>query len=82
MNGDELLGMIWEALGDNRVGTFEATDRLEKQFGYRCPDDLVKTLTKYRRAGLVKGEISMELGGWVWWVDEECRSKASQEGGE
>ena len=34
-----------------------------------------KTLTRFRKAGYIKGEISMELGGWIWWADEECRSK-------
>ncbi len=73
-----MVGMIHRAFGDDRVSTFEATDRLDSQFGYRCPDDIVKTLTKLRRAGLVKGEISMERGGWIWWVDDECRSKARE----
>ena len=78
MNEDELLRMVWEALGDDRIGTFEATDRLDSLFGYRCPDDLVKTLTKFRKAGYIKGEISMELGGWIWWADEECRSRSKE----
>jgi hypothetical protein len=79
VNGEELLDMIWQSLGDDRVSTFEATDRLDSLFGYRCPDDIVKTLTKYRRAGLVKGEISMERGGWIWWVDDECRANRKGE---
>ena len=43
MGADDLLGMIWEALGDDKVTTREATDRLEQAFQYRCPDDLAKT---------------------------------------
>jgi hypothetical protein len=72
---DSLVTMIWESLGDDRLSTREASERLDALFGYRCPDDLAKTLSKYRKEGLVKGEISMDVGGWVWWVDEECRSK-------
>ena len=75
MTGDELLDMIWEALGDDRLTTAQATDRLEHLFAYRCPDDLAKTLAKYRRAGRIKGQVSMEHGGWIWWADEECRKK-------
>lgn len=75
MSADDLLRMIWESLGDDQLTTREASDRLDHLFSYRCPDDLAKTLTKYRKGGLIKGEISMDRGGWIWWVDEECRSK-------
>ena len=71
---DDLLKMIWEAFGDDRLTTAEAAERLEEAFKYRCPDDLAKTLNKYKKEGLVKGRISFEDGGWIWWVDEECRS--------
>jgi hypothetical protein len=70
---DELLTMIWETLGDERLTTREASERLQSLFGYSCPDDLAKTLSKYRKEGAIKGEISMDLGGWVWWVDDECK---------
>ncbi len=78
MGGDDLLLMIWEALGDDEITTKEATDRLEDAFSYRCPDDLAKTFMKYRKAGLIKGRISIEQGGWVWSADAECRSKGEQ----
>jgi hypothetical protein len=75
MAEDDLLRMIWEALGNDMLTTREATDRLEHLFSYRCPDDLAKTLSKYRRESRIKGAISMERGGWIWWADEECRSQ-------
>jgi len=77
---DDVVVLIWKALGNDRITTREATDRLEHLFGYRCPDDLAKTLSKLRKAGLVKGEIDMEAGGWTWWADEECRKNRQQEG--
>ena len=73
--GDDLVPMIWESLGDDRLTTREASERLDHLFNYRCPDDLAKTLTKLRSEGLVKVQISMDRGGWIWWVDDECRSK-------
>jgi hypothetical protein len=76
---DELLSMIWESIGDDRLSTRDASERLDSLFGYRCPDDLAKTLSKYRKEGKIKGEISMNVGGWVWWVDDECRSKGESE---
>ncbi|AGI48524.1 hypothetical protein TALC_01558 [Thermoplasmatales archaeon BRNA1] len=73
---DDLLPMIWAALGDDRISTAEAASRLEDAFRYRCPDDLAKTLNKYRKEGKVKGKVSFEDGGWIWWADDECRSRA------
>ncbi len=75
---DELLPMIWEAFGDDRVTTAEAANRLESAFRYKCPDDLAKTLNKLKKEGWVKGKISFEDGGWIWWVDGECRSKKKE----
>lgn len=75
---DDLLPMIWEALGDDRITTAEAASRLEEVFKYKCPDDLAKTFSKYRRENLIKGKISFEDGGWIWWVDDECRSNFKQ----
>ncbi len=73
---DELLPMVLEALGDDRVTTAEAAARLEHAFKYRCPDDLAKTLSMYRKEGFVKGKVSFDDGGWIWWADDECRAKA------
>lgn len=73
---DGVVPLIWEVLGEDRVTTREATERLDHLFGYRCPDDLAKTLNKLRRNGLIMGEVSVERGGWVWWVDSGCRGRA------
>lgn len=35
----------------------------------RCPDQTVLFLTKMRKKGLIKGKASMEMRGWVWWVE-------------
>jgi hypothetical protein len=75
---DEVVPLIWKALGDDRVTTKEAAERLEELFQYRCPDDLAKTFNRLRRQGLIKGEISMEMGGWVWWADSECHAKGDE----
>jgi len=36
--------------------------------GKRCPDETVLFLTKLRRKGMIKGELSQEKRGWIWWV--------------
>lgn len=40
--------------------------------GAQCPDDLARTLNIMRRKGLIKGAISTERGGWVWWVEDQA----------
>jgi hypothetical protein len=78
---EDVVELIWEILGDERLTSREASDRLERTFNYRCPDDTAKTLSKLRKAGLVKGEIDMDAGGWLWWADEECKKNRSQREG-
>lgn len=74
---DDIAPLIWEIMGDDHITTKEAIERLDTLFQYRCPDDMAKTLNRLKKEGLIKGEVSMEKGGWVWWVDEECRAHRS-----
>ncbi|MGI5965280.1 MAG: hypothetical protein ACOX8L_05470 [Candidatus Methanomethylophilaceae archaeon] len=71
---EELVKSVREALGNDTVSTSEAAARLEDLFGYRCPDDLAKTLIKMKKEGYIKGKVSAEAGGWIWWADGECRA--------
>ncbi len=71
---EEIIRAIWNTLKDGAVTTSEAADRLEHIFNENCPDELAKTFTKLRKRGLIKGKVSPEKGGWIWWADEECRS--------
>ncbi|HEX9908651.1 MAG TPA: hypothetical protein VGB78_09355 [Thermoplasmata archaeon] len=50
-----------------RMTTMEIEVHARKQHK-RCPDQTVLFLTKMRKKGLIKGEASLELRGWVWWV--------------
>ena len=70
----EVVDYIWAVFGDQRLTTKEVEFRLAELFDYHCPDDFAKTMTKLKQMGLVKGEVSLEKGGWIWWVDDECRS--------
>ena len=71
---DEVIRYIWGVFGSEKLSTREVELRLAELFDYHCPDDFAKTMTKLKQMGLVKGEVSAERGGWVWWVDDECRS--------
>ena len=72
---EEVVRYIWAVFGDERLSTRDVETRLADIFDYHCPDDFAKTMTKLKQSGLVKGEVSMAKGGWIWWVDDECRSK-------
>lgn len=34
-----------------------------------CPDSLVMLLNRLRLRGQVKGQLSVERRGWIWWVE-------------
>jgi len=72
---NEGLQMVVEALrgamGDGRYTTRQMEDMLDSFFGYRCPDDLSRSLNKLRLMGLICGEVDREQACWVWWVDKK-----------
>jgi hypothetical protein len=37
--------------------------------GISCPDEPVRFLNKMRMKGEIKGKLSMEHKGWLWWVE-------------
>jgi uncharacterized membrane-anchored protein len=61
---------IIESLRGRRLTTLEL-DRLMGEKGIQCPDGLARTLNVMRRKGLIRGEVSTERGGWVWWVEDQ-----------
>jgi len=34
-----------------------------------CPDTLPVLLNRLRLKGLVKGKLSVEHRGWIWWIE-------------
>jgi predicted transcriptional regulator len=36
-----------------------------------CPDSLPVLLNRLRLKGLVKGKLSAEHRGWIWWTETE-----------
>lgn len=39
--------------------------------GEECPDSVVLFLSKLRLRGVIKGEVSREHKGWLWWIGEK-----------
>lgn len=61
---------ILRSLYEKRLTTIELEKQMKDQ-GDQCPDDLARTLNIMRRKGLIRGEVSTERGGWVWWVEDQ-----------
>ncbi len=39
--------------------------------GKQCPDSAVRFLSKMRYRGMIKGKLSREHKGWIWWIERE-----------
>ena len=50
--------------------TVQIEERVQKR-GEECPDSVVLFLSKLRLKGIIKGKVSQEHRGWLWWVEEE-----------
>lgn len=57
---------ILTVLGERGPSTTMEIEKLASSDGRRCPDQTVLFLTKMRKKGLVKGEVSQEQRGWLW----------------
>ena len=69
---NEALSMVMEALrgvmSEERYTT-RGVEGLLDTFGYRCPDDLARSLNKLRQMGLLCGEVDRDKACWVWWIE-------------
>jgi len=62
---ERFIIQLLSARGPMTTGEIEAIARKE---GKRCPDETVLFLSKLRSKGKIKGELSQEKRGWLWWV--------------
>ena len=49
--------------------TTKAVEDMTKAEGRQCPDGTMQFLTKLRFSGKIKGEVSLEQRGWIWWTE-------------
>ena len=68
--GDEAIEAIMCILrrAGKPVTTREVGVEMQK-LQLRCPDTTIVFLNKLRRNGVIHGERSKELRGWIWWVN-------------
>ncbi len=64
----DLFPELRDALASGPLTTQELEELLLERYRYRCPDDLAKSLNMLRRTGELQGRVSVERGGWIWWV--------------
>ena len=60
-----------ETMGDGRYTTREMEAMLISVYGYRCPDELSRSLNKLRQMGELCGEVDREQACMVWWAPPE-----------
>lgn len=50
-----------------RMKTGDVEKEMEK-LGAKCPDESVRFLSMLRMKNKIKGKLSVEEKGWVWWI--------------
>ncbi len=67
--GNEAVDAILSILKNagKPVTTREVGEAMQK-LQLRCPDTTIVFLNRLRKNGVIHGERSKELRGWVWWV--------------
>lgn len=67
--GDDAIDAILSILkkAGKQITTREVGEEMQK-LQLRCPDSTIVFLNKLRKNGVINGERSKELRGWIWWV--------------
>ena len=63
----ELILSILKATG-KPLTTREIEEQTQKKL-VQCPDKTPVFLNRLRLKGIVKGELSPERRGWIWWIE-------------
>ncbi len=75
MTKSEIEKYVIQLLSQGRKFTTKEIVALVERGGLTCPDEPVRFLNKMRFKGQIKGKLSMEHKGWLWWVDETVEEK-------
>ena len=72
LNEEEAIELILSIL--KAAGKPLTTREIEKQTQKKlvqCPDKTPVFLNRLRLKGIVKGELSPERRGWIWWIESK-----------
>lgn len=67
---EEAERLVIEILRSKGPMTSWEIDDMMRDRDAECPDSSVLFLSKLRMKGRIKGEISKERRGWIWWVED------------
>ena len=67
-----ILSLLEDA--ENPLTTREIEETVQGK-GKQCPDSAVRFLSKMRFKNMIKGELSLEHRGWIWWIDKKEKSR-------
>ena len=70
LSKEEAEERILELLKEHGELTTQEIEEHNNEEGMNCPDGVVKTLTRMKFKGIVKGKLSPEKGGWAWRIEE------------
>jgi hypothetical protein len=68
MTDGEAEGYVLAVLQRHGPMTTRELEMEVQRTGKRCPDSAVRFLMRLRTAGKIQGDVSVEKGGWVWWM--------------
>jgi hypothetical protein len=71
MTEDEAEKHIVNILKKHGPLTTRKLEEKTRKEGRQCPDGTLQFLTKLRFRGIIKGEVSTEHRGWIWWLPED-----------
>lgn len=66
MTPPEAEELVLRMLAENGPMTTKDIEKAASESRRRCPDQTVLFLTKMKRKGLIRGEVSQERRGWLW----------------
>ena len=70
LSEEEAFELIMSVLKAARkpLTTRDVDGEIRKRF-VSCPDSLPVLLNRLRLKGLIKGQLSVERKGWIWWIE-------------
>jgi predicted transcriptional regulator len=71
MTDGEAESHVFSVLKEHGKMTTRELETEVQKTGKRCPDSAVRFLMRLKTAGKIKGAVSVEKGGWLWWVEEK-----------
>ena len=70
-NQKETEEFILELLGKGEPLTVQEIEEAASDSSMNCPDELIRFLSRMKAKGLIKGKVSAERKGWVWYIERD-----------